>query len=143
MMKQAIISIKSFQGIEGEEEKIELTTEGKYALNGEEALLTYDESSILGVKKVKTYLHCRKPDAVILKRTGEIEARLVIEKGKSHLCKYALSVGELMLDITGEEISMDLDENGGEIKIFYRIDAAKKTLSKNRIEITVRTREDE
>ena len=67
----------------------------------------------------------------------------MLTKGKSHLCKYALSVGELMLDITGEEISMDLDENGGEIKIFYRIDAAKKALSKNRIEITVRTREDE
>lgn len=138
MMENVVITLKSVQGIGENEETVELTTLGRYGLNGQEALITYDESALLEAKNVKTFLHCHLPDTVILKRTGDVEARLVIEKDKTNLCRYNIGVGEMLLDITGERIEATLSSTGGEIKLEYRIDVADKPLTRNKIEITIR-----
>lgn len=138
MMKNAIITVKGIQGLDGEEETLELTTEARYGIKGEEILLSYDESEMLGVSGVKTMLRYKKPDTVILKRSGALESRLVIQKGKTNSCLYDTGYGELVLDIKGESLRNALDENGGGFSMSYSIDVNGKILSKNRIEITVK-----
>jgi len=138
MMKNAIITVKGIQGLDGEEETLELTTEARYGIKDEEILLSYDESEMLGVSGVKTMLRYKKPDTVILKRSGALESRLVIQKGKTNSCLYDTGYGELVLDIKGESLRNALDENGGSFSMSYSIDVNGKILSKNRIEITVK-----
>lgn len=138
MMKNAIITVKGIQGLDGEEETLELTTEARYGIKDEEILLSYDESEMLGVSGVKTMLRYKKPDTVILKRSGALESRLVIQKGKINSCLYDTGYGELVLDIKGESLHNALDENGGSFSMSYSIDVNGKILSKNRIEITVK-----
>ena len=137
-MKNAIIKIKGVQGLDGEEETIELTTDGRYGYKDGEVMITYDESEMIGVKGVKTILHYKKPNTVTLKRSGALQSKLIIiDKSKSS-CRYDTGYGELMLDIVGEEMAADFCENGGMLKMSYRIDTMGKVLSKNRIEITIR-----
>lgn len=138
MMKDVIVTIKGTQGLDGGEETIELTTEARYGIKGDEILISYDESEMLGVKGVKTILRYKNPDTVILKRTGALESRLVIEKNGRNCCRYDTGYGELLLDIIGEEMKSALDEHGGSFFMSYRIEANNRPLSKNRIKITVR-----
>ena len=138
MMKDAIITIKGIQVLNDEEEAMELTTEGRYGFKENEILISYEETEMIGVKGVKTLMRYKAPNTVIIKRSGTLESRLVIEKGNKNLCRYETGYGELMLDIIGEEIESELGENGGSFKMSYIIDADNRILSKNRIEITVR-----
>lgn len=138
MMRDVIITVIGIQGLDGNEETIELTTEARYGVKDGEILISYDEGEMLGVKGVKTILRYKAPDTVILKRSGALESRLVIERNKRNCCRYDTGCGELLLDIIGEEMESRLDENGGTFSMSYRIDANNRILSKNRIKITVR-----
>lgn len=138
MMKDVIIKIAGTQGADGDENTIELTTEARYGFKDSEALISYDEGEMLGVKGVKTLLHYKAPDTVILKRSGALESRLIIQKNKKNCCKYDTGYGELLIDIIGEEIESSLNENGGSFYMSYSIDAGNRLLSKNRIKITIR-----
>ena len=137
MMKNAIVTVKGTQIVDGNEEILELTSEARYGIKDGEILISYDESELLGVKEVKTMLRCKLPDTVIIKRSGAIESRLVIQKDKTNSCLYNTGYGELLLDITGREFRQCLDENGGSLYMSYDIDVNGKILSENIIEITV------
>lgn len=42
MMKDVIIKIKGTQGIDGEQDEIELTTDGRFGKRGDSYYMTYD-----------------------------------------------------------------------------------------------------
>lgn len=138
MMKDAIITLIGTQEQDGNSDTIELTSVARYGVKNGEVLITYDESELLGVKGVKTTLHYKAPDTVLLKRTGSVNVKLVIEKNKRNCCRYDTGYGELLLDIIGEEIENRIDDGGGTFYMSYRIDTNNRFLSKNTIKITVK-----
>ncbi len=137
-MKNVKIKIVGIQGLEDQSEMVELMTEGTLALRQNEALLTYEEGEGIGQKGVKTTLHYKAPDTVILKRFGAISSKMVITKGMTELCRYNTGFGEMVLDITGERVEGHLDETGGTLSMSYRIDAGGQIVSRNQVEITVK-----
>ena len=131
MMKDVIIKIKGTQGIDGEQDEIELTTDGRFGKRGDSYYMTYDESAMLGI-----YI---KPDnSVILQRTGAVESRLVVESGKRSSCYYNTAQGELIIGIFGETVKTELGLNGGKIHMCYTVDSNLKLISRNTVDITVR-----
>lgn len=86
MMKDVIIKIKGTQGIDGEQDEIELTTDGRFGKRGDSYYMTYDESAMLGMDSVKTSIYIKPDNSVILQRTGAVESRLVVESGKRSSC---------------------------------------------------------
>ncbi len=137
-MKDVIIKIVGYQGLEDDTETVELTTVGKCGERNGEILLSYIEGELVGKKGVKTYLRYKAPDTVILQRSGEVESRMVIEKDGRHTCLYNAGYGDLLLDIIGKEVEFTKKNNGFRITMCYRIDAAGRPLSENKVEITVR-----
>ncbi len=137
-MKQVKIKIKGIQGIDGQSETVELMTEGSLALRDGDILLTYEESELIGQKGIKTTLHYKAPDTVILQRFGALRSRMVITLGQTTVCRYSTGFGEMMLDITGEKLENRLTENGGTLNMQYRIDAGGKAVSRNQVKITVK-----
>lgn len=137
MMTDVIIDIKSNQVSNNDSNLIELTTRGKLADKDGKLMLTYEDCETLADSKIKTTIHVDK-DRLIMLRSGALESRLVIEKGKRHRCFYNIPQGELMLGIFGEEITNSLSENGGYLKMKYNIDVNNDFLSENTVEINVR-----
>ena len=137
-MKDVIIKIVGYQGLDNDTETVELTTEGKCGERNGEVLLSYVEGELAGKKGIKTYLRYKTPNTVILQRNGEVESRMVIEKGGRHTCIYNAGYGDLLLDIIGKEVEYQKNDNGFFIAMSYRIDAAGKPLSENKVEILVR-----
>lgn len=139
MMKDVFISIKGIQGMDGDSDTIEFMTEGKYGMRNGEYYISYNEDTILDThESVKTGIYIKNKDSVILKRTGAVESRMLIERGRRSSCLYATPQGELSIGISGEDIECNLDSSGGEIKLKYAIDSGFRLISKNEVNISIR-----
>lgn len=137
-MKDIVLTIKSTQEINGEQDSSEFVSCGTYDYKTNEIELLYDESVALGVENIKTRLTADKNGVVELSRNNGDFGCLIIEKGKRHLCQYHTAYGNLMIGIYGEDIKNELNENGGSISLCYSIDINSGLLSRNKVEITIR-----
>ena len=138
MIKDVIIDIKGFQGIDEQTDTIEFTTDGRFGIKDGEYFISYDEGQMMGDgTQVKTSLYI-KPDSVVLQRNGSIKSRMIIEKGARNTCFYSTPHGNLVLGIYGDTIEYDLSEKGGKLSLKYNIDSDLKLVSKNSVDISVR-----
>lgn len=136
-MKNVIIDIKGIQGIDGDNDVIELSTLGTLSEKDGKFLITYEENKTVKNESVKTLVKT-EDNKVTMIRSGALDSRLVIEKGRRNTCFYSVPQGELALGIFGEEIKNDLDKNGGKLTMSYTIDIENSLISKNTVEIHVR-----
>ena len=137
-MKDVVISVKSIQQVNGQDDVIEMKALGQMDKINGKIYLRYDDSVMLGVQDVKTTLKIQGNDMVVLNRSGRLQSRLMIEKGQRHLCHYATEQGNIMVGIFGQSIINNLNESGGELSISYTIDVNSSMVSRNEVKITVK-----
>ncbi len=138
MIKNVIIKIKGTQGIDGENDVVEFTTEGKLGIKDGKYFLSYEEGQLLEGAKVKTKMFINSEASVVLQRSGEINSRMEIENGQRRTCFYDTPIGNITIGIYGEELQVDLSEKGGRIYLAYNIDSQLRPISQNKVEITVK-----
>ncbi len=139
-MKKVLIKVKGVQGIDGDNNVIELVTEGTLRRFENEYTITYTEEQTVEGSKTKTVLTVQSDNTVVLERRGDLNSRLVITKGERNNCLYAMPQGTLSLGIYGKEVKSNLTESGGTVKMVYTIDANLEPISENTVEIFVEER---
>ena len=72
-------------------------------------------------------------------RSGS-STRLILEKGRRHLCLYDTGYGTLTLGVFTSELSTSLGEAGGRIDIKYTLDIDSNLSSSNEITVEVKPR---
>lgn len=137
-MKEVVIDIKGTQGIDNDSDVIEMSTVGTLDEKDGKYLITYEERETLKTDNVKTLVKAEGDDKITMIRSGGIDSRLVVKKGRRNTCYYSVPQGELVLGIFGEQIENTLSDNGGKLKMSYTIDIDNSVLSRNTVEITVR-----
>lgn len=130
MNKDVIISVKGNQHYENDNDCIELITHGKYYKNGDEFIVTYNETEMTGMEGTTTKLTV-KNDVVTLMRFGENNSQLVFQKGQKHLGYYETPYGAFTVGIKSSSLKIDLDENGGEIKALYSLEIDNQRAGEN------------
>ncbi len=135
-MKNALISVKGFQYMDNDESCIELKTYGSFAIKNDKFYIFYSEEDENG-QKTDTMIKVSESTCV-LKRSGAVNNRMVIEVGKRNSCLYSTPMGEMVLDIYGEQVNSQLNEQGGKLSLIYTLNINSATVGKNRIEITVK-----
>lgn len=139
MIKDVIIDIKSTQSIDGESDSIEFSTEGRYGTNNGEYFLSYNEGELFDTgDEVRTKIHIKQDNSLVLQRTGTLKSRMLIEKGKRNSSIYSMPYGQMTIGVFGEKLEFNLDENGGSIELWYNIDQELSLLSRNTVNITIR-----
>ena len=139
MIKDALINIIGIQGIDGDTDKIEFTTDGRFGFKDGSYYISYDESHMLDTgDEVKTHIYIKSEDSVVLQRTGTIKSKILIEKGNRNNCFYSTPHGDLTIGVYGEVIEHNLTDNGGEIKLKYTIDSDLRLISQNEVNISIR-----
>ncbi len=139
MIKDVLISIKGVQGIDDESDTVEFITDGRFGIKDGNYYITYDESGMLDSgEKVKTQIHIKGDNKVMLKRSGTINTRMLIEKDIRNSAFYSTPIGELSIGIFGEAVDLNLTEQGGEIKLKYTIDSDLRLISRNSVDISIR-----
>lgn len=138
MLRDVLIIIKSHQSYGEDSDSIELTTNGKFGTVNGEYLISYADVDDKGKETTKTSLHVKKDGSVVLNRTGEIESKFIIKTNERVSTTYITPQGTMLMGIFGEAIKIDLNENGGKVKVVYNIDSNLQLLSKNTVEIIVK-----
>jgi uncharacterized beta-barrel protein YwiB (DUF1934 family) len=135
-MKNAIITVKGFQYVDGDESVIELKTVGKYGEKNSKQYIVYEETDEAG-GKTDTLIKISEKET-IMQRSGAVETRMVVECGKRHSSLYRTPTGNFVLDVYGECIENSLCEAGGTLTLVYTLNMNNTPVGKNRIEITVK-----
>ncbi|MBQ5346453.1 MAG: DUF1934 domain-containing protein [Ruminococcus sp.] len=133
-----LISVTGIQEVDGEKDKIELQTIGNYMLKTDHAYIRYKEydeenPSISSNNVVKI----ENDSKVTIIRNGEVNTRLILEKGVRHQCHYRTLMGDMMIGVSTDTITNRLNENGGKLHVSYSLDFNNELISNNEFYIDV------
>ena len=137
MEKPVIISIKSTQNMDGQEDTIELVTQGVLRHSEEEGFaLVYPESELTGLEGTITTFRIA-PDRITLLREGTINSEMIFEEGQKHFSLYETPFGGLMLGVNTHRAKARIGEGGGSLSIRYALEADSQLIGENAFEIQV------
>lgn len=131
MDKDIIISLRGCQVFADEDANVlELVTEGRYCKNGQTYYITYDESEVTGMKGTTTTL--KIDDGIVtIMRFGSVNSQLVFQQGQRHISYYDTTYGAFTIGIFANEVNVDINDFGGEIKVDYQLDIDNNKSGKN------------
>ena len=136
-LKDVIISIKGTQNDpHGGDNEIELVTDGVFAFENGEGMLSYMESELTGLEGTKTSFTI-SPMGVVMTREGNLNSRMVFEEGKKHNFLYETPFGSATMGVNTKSISVSLDEHGGDMEIDYIVDFQHSIVGHNMFKINV------
>jgi len=139
MEKPVIISIRGVQTTApGEEDVMELVTQGTLANSGEDELtLSYRESELTGLEGTVTTFRIGK-DRITLKREGALNSEMVFQEGQEHVSLYETPYGGLTLGVKTRKARSDLSPTGGDLEIRYDLAVDDEPIGENSFYIQVR-----
>ena len=138
MKEQYLIKICGTQFSDGEENSVELTTKGSYAIRGESYYISYKETEATGYEGCTTTVKLDGTGKVTMLRFGSAASELVIEPGKRHICHYETGQGALTMGIAADEVIANLNEQGGELRFSYDLYVNSNPFSRNVVNISVK-----
>ena len=136
MDKKVIVSVKSKQMVDREEENIELVTPGKFYKKENIYYVVYDETEISGMEGTTTTMKIGSEEVNLI-RFGTTTTRLNFRKGIRDISLYQTPYGVLELVIDPFLIDIDMNDNGGEVKLSYGLEAGGQKASTNELHIKI------
>ena len=138
MKKDVYISIKGSQAYEDDQNKMEVTTAGKFYDKDGKYYVSYVEGELTGMEKCNTTIKVCPDGTVTMMRHGQTNTHMIFEKDKCHIEHYETPYGDFTISVTANKIDVSLDENGGNIDIDYIMDINNVARSINGISLTIR-----
>ncbi len=138
MKKDVYISIKGSQSYEDDQNKMEVTTAGKFYDKDGKYYVSYVEGELTGMEKCNTTIKVSPDGTVTMMRHGQTNTHMIFEKDKCHIGHYETPYGDFTISVTANNIDVSLDENGGNIDIDYIMDINNVARSRNGISLTIR-----
>lgn len=117
MSKKALISVKSIQD-EKTEESIEVVTPGDFYNKNEKYYVEYDETEISGMEGTKTIFEI-DPSKFTLIRNGTTATKMEFKDKSENFVMYNTPYGMIEMKILTQELFIDVNDNGGDVKIKY------------------------
>ena len=133
-MKKVIVSVKGQSG-PGDEDRMELITEGKLYKKENAFYISYKETGVTGMEGTTTTLKVEE-DKVTLIRRGTVTSTFVFEEGKENISHYATEYGVFTVGVRADKINSTMDEFGGVVAVSYYLDMFEK--EQNEFIISVR-----
>ena len=141
MQEDYMISIVGKQQIDGETGEIRIDTLGSYVQKSDHWYIAYKEYDEDNPNRYQTsILKVENNDKVTLMRDNSA-TRLILEKGKRHLCQYDTGYGQLMVGVFTSSFASTLNEKGGSLQVRYTLDINSSLSSNNEISITIKEAE--
>ncbi|MCH4886938.1 DUF1934 domain-containing protein [Acidaminobacter sp. JC074] len=139
-MSKIMIDIKStIEQIDGEEQVIEMLTEGELFEKNGSIYLMYHESEVSGMEGSRTMLKIDH-DVITMTRFGGTKSKIVFEVGHPMESVYHTPYGAFDMHVETESLehSVDVDKLKGHIDIKYQMVLEQVSSSKNHLEINIK-----
>lgn len=138
MENNAMISLKTLQNIEGEEEtnEIELQTKGKFSEKNGKYYVIYEESELTGFEDTTTTIKISAQD-ITMTRSGKYNSKMIFRPGEKRLCSYETPYGTIPVGVNPVAMESNLGGDGGNVYIEYVLDIDNQEYLKNRLNLTI------
>ena len=138
--RNATFSIRGVQrDAAGDENVIELITEGDVIFSEDCVFLRYDESEISGMEGSRTSIELRG-NSVDMVREGDTSVTMHFEKGKHHHSHYQTPYGAISISVFGNSVYHKVNERGGKVRLDYHIDMDGEQSFENTFSIDVKVK---
>ena len=137
MDKKAIISVVSNASIENED-VIEVVSPGKYIKINDGYRAIYEETEISGMAGTTTTLTIRDKE-VVLEREGTTTTKMCFNREEPSVSMYKTPYGILELSINTKSLEVEMDEDGGELKIDYSLAIAGQVPVDTKLSLKIKT----
>ncbi|MGN1315791.1 MAG: DUF1934 domain-containing protein [Acutalibacteraceae bacterium] len=136
-MKKVEITFLGEQRLDGEKDNCRLKAVGTLRKTERGFVLKYTEpDSEMG--NSKSVIEILRKNYVELKRTGLYETVFKIEENKVHPCLYKTPFGETKMQIAAKKVVANINENGGKIELYYRIENNTQIIGENALIMEVK-----
>jgi uncharacterized beta-barrel protein YwiB (DUF1934 family) len=136
--KNVIISLKGTQSMDSQGSSVlELVTEGRYYKKGSTYYITYKESEVTGMDGTTTTL--KVADGIVtLMRFGSVNSQFIFQKGQKHVSYYDTSYGAFTIGVFTNDIDINVDDTGGEIRVDYELEIDNNKSGDNDFHMLIR-----
>lgn len=116
-----MIRLVSVQTTDGEEDRVEVISEGRYCKKADGFEISYDETEATGFAGSRTTI-ALQGGLLTMTRKGSALSQLTLEKGSRHLCRYGTPFGSFDLGVTAERIVYKADPSSVKLDFKYMLD---------------------
>ena len=125
------ITIVGEQRVDGDDNKIEVITDGKFMVKNDHFYIGYREYDEDSPHRFFNNLIKVENHMVTISRKGPQRSRLMLERG------YGTPAGPLSIGVFTKTLKSTLGEQGGTLEVSYTLDFNTDLVSENRFFITV------
>ncbi len=139
MENNALITLIGRNTVDGEVDTFELTTAGKYTKQNGKYLVSYEGSEITGYENTTTMLKIQQ-DIVSMIRFGKSagSSQMIFEENKQYTGVYHTPHGTMSVDVYANEVSVDVDDEGGEVLLDYYVQLNSCQPVRNNLKVKIR-----
>ena len=138
-----MISIIGEQSLDGETDKIEVLTSGKFMRKRDHFYIGYKEYSEDNPAEYYDNLIKVEKNMVTINRKGQVRTQLMLEKGRRHQCIYQTIAGDFTIGVFTRTLNNNLTDKGGTLEVSYTLDFDTKLMSENRFFIKIEKKKTE
>lgn len=132
----ATILLNTINITDGDEDVIELQTQGKFAERDGKYFISYEETELTGFDDTTTSIFVSN-DKVNMSRKGKYNMKMTYKPGEKNLCYYDTFYGSIIVAVDTKKIVNNLTPDGGSVMIDFLLDADNTTFAHNKLTITV------
>lgn len=134
MERRVSLTILSKSRIEGQESSSQFFTDGIFKYEDDRVTLVYldSESADEGDRVTSVQI---EPHRVVIRRMGDSASYLVLQQGERQLGCYETFGGILEVGLFASVIDSSFTEQGGLVRLCYKIDANTQLVSENELYI--------
>jgi len=137
LKKDVMVRVKGTQTNDlGEQDSIELITEGRFFIRKQHYYILYNETKISGMEGTTTSLKV-EPRRVTLNRMGTAEQKITFQERILNEGFYVTPYGTMNITVLPSKVEVDLTEMGGSINLKYELQVGQEKISDNQLEITI------
>ena len=139
MTKDVLVSIVGYQFDVNEEEATELITYGEYYKKKDKHYILYEEHLMEDEEVTKNIMKIGDGKIELVKR-GAGNMTMLFEKDRIHTCAYQTPIGELMVGIHTNQLSIEEKEEEIKACIQYQLEVNGEHISHCEIRIKIQQR---
>lgn len=121
MTRDVLIRISGVQMAEEESDNFEVITAGNYFLKNGKHYILYEEQ-MEGFEGIVKNTIKISPQGMDIKKSGISSVHMAFAPDKKHVASYVTPMGELIVGVNVNQISIDEDEDSLKVKVDYSLD---------------------
>ena len=139
MENNALITLIGKNTVDGEVDSFELTTQGKYMKQNGKYFVSYEGSEITGYLNTTTTLKIQENLVSMIRFGKEMgSSQMIFEENKQYTGVYRTPHGNMSVDVFTNEMSVEVDDDGGEVELDYFVQLNSCQPVRNNLKVKIR-----